>query len=241
MKLVADLLMCPIVLERHRWQAEELEFAKRVCAGAEPIVLVDVGANMGLFSRQLLAALPAIVEAFAYEPEAQNFACLVHNLEPFGGKVKAIQAALSNKPGKMQFYLDPINNGNFSLNPAAMPAEHIRTSVEVKDVGAECADWMERGRRVFYKSDTQGFDEVIATAIRAELWLRVFAGIMEVWQIDKPSFNTEVLAAILDRFPNKVFLANADLALTEVRVTTDDVLTYIKGDDGMHRDLGFWR
>ena len=57
-KLVADYLMCPIVLGRHRWQVEELEFAKRVCTGAEPITLVDVGANMGLFSRQMLAGLP---------------------------------------------------------------------------------------------------------------------------------------------------------------------------------------
>ncbi|MBV9970020.1 MAG: hypothetical protein JO228_08550, partial [Xanthobacteraceae bacterium] len=57
-KLVADYLMCPIVLGRHRWQIEELNFAKRVCRGAEPITVVDGGANMGLFSRQLLIAVP---------------------------------------------------------------------------------------------------------------------------------------------------------------------------------------
>jgi FkbM family methyltransferase len=240
-KLVADPLMCPIVLGRQCWQVEELQFAKRVCTGGEPITLVDVGANMGLFTRQLLIALPAIVEAFAYEPESQNFACMVHNLEPFRGKVISIEAALSSKAGKMQFYLDPTNNGNYSLNPAAMPPKRIISSVETKKAAVECAAWMDRGRRVFYKSDTQGFDEVIATAIQPEFWPRVFAGIMELWCIKKPPFDAEVLAAILDSFPNKMFLANSDMRVSETPVSTVEALNYALGDNGMHRDLAFWR
>ena len=240
-RLVTDYLMCPIVLKRHRWQVEELDFAKRVCTGAEPITLVDVGANMGLFSRQLLAAIPSIAEVFAYEPEPQNFSCLVHNLRPFDVKVAAVEAALSNKAGKLEFYLDPTNNGNFSLNPDAMPPQYATTSVETKDVSMECAAWMERGHRIFYKSDTEGFDEFIATAIRPEFWPRVFAGIMELWRIKKPQFDTEAFAAICDCFPNKIFLANADMRVAETSVTTADVVDYVKGGDRLHRDLGFWR
>lgn len=240
-KLVADYLMCPIVLRRHRWQVEELEFAKRVCTGSEPITLIDVGANMGLFSRQLLAALPTIVEVFAYEPESQNFACMIHNLEPFRGKVRAVGAALSNKVGQMEFYLDPTNNGNFSLNFYAMPPRYFKTSVETKDAAVECAAWMDGGQRIFYKSDTEGFDELIATAIPPEFWPQVFAGIMEIWRIKKPPFDTAVLASILDSFPNKIFLANADMRVSETLVSTIDVLNYIEVNDRMHRDLGFWR
>jgi FkbM family methyltransferase len=240
-KLVADRVMGPIVLDRHRWQVEELEFAKRVCTGAEPITLVDVGANMGLFSRQLLAALPTIVEVFAYEPEPQNFACTVHNLEPFRGRVTTIEAALSNESGQMEFYLDPLNSGNFSLIPDAMPQIHFKTTVETRDIAVECAAWMNGGRRIFYKSDTEGFDESIVTAILPEVWPRIFAGFIEIWRIKKPPFDTALLASILDSFPNKIFLANADTHVSETPVSTTDVLNYIKVHDGAHVDLGFWR
>jgi FkbM family methyltransferase len=240
-KVVADLGMGPIVLDRHRWQVEELEFCKRVCTGTEPITLVDVGANMGLFSRQLLAALPTIENVFAYEPEPQNFACLVHNLEPFCGKVTAFEAALSNKAGKMEFYLDPINSGNFSLTPDAMPQKYFKTIVETKDVAIECVTWTNGERRIFYKSDTEGFDELIATTIRADVWSHIFAGFIEIWRIKKPPFDTEVLASILDSFPNKIFLPNADTNVSEMPVSTTDVLNYIEVHDGRHVDLGFWR
>jgi FkbM family methyltransferase len=238
-RLVADYLMCPIVLGRHRWQIEELNFAKRVCLGAEPITLVDVGANMGLFSRQLLIAVPAIVRVFSYEPEPANFACMAHNLKPFADRVTMIEAAVSNRAGEMEFYLDPTNNGNFSLAVDAMPPNFSKITVEVRDIATESAAW--GGERIFYKSDTEGLDEQVAAAIPPEVWQRVFAGIMEIWPIKKPAVDTASFAAVLDRFPNKAFLANADTKVSEAPVTTADVLKYMASGNRLHRDLGFWR
>ncbi len=238
-KLVADYLMCPIVLGRHRWQIEELNFAKRVCLGAEPITLIDIGANMGLFSRQLLIAVPAITKVVSYEPESANFACMVHNLSPFGDRVTMIEAAVSNRAGQMEFYLDPTNNGNFSLAVDAMPPNFSKITVEVRDVATESAAW--DSERIFYKSDTEGLDEQVAAAIPPDIWQRVFAGIVEIWPIKKPAVDTASFAAILDRFPNKAFLANADTKVSEMAVTTADVLKYMASGNRLHRDLGFWR
>jgi FkbM family methyltransferase len=238
-RLVADYLMCPLVLGRHRWQIEELNFAKRVCFGAEPITLVDVGANMGLFSRQLLIAVPAITKVFSYEPEPANFACMVHNLEPFGDRVTMNEAAVSNQAGEMEFYLDPTNNGNFSLAVDAMPPNFSKITVEVRDIATESTAW--GGERIFYKSDTEGLDEQVAAAIPPQVWQRVFAGIMEIWPIKKPAVDTASFAAVLDRFPNKAFLANADTKVSEIPVTTADILTYVASGNRLHRDLGFWR
>jgi len=240
-KLVTDYLMCPIVLGRHRWQIEELDFARRVCTGAEPITLVDVGANMGLFSRQLLVAVPAIARVFAYEPEPQNFECMIHNLEPFHERVRAIQAAVSNTSGNMEFYIDPTNTGNFSLAVDAMPPSYTKIIVDARDIAVECLAWIEGNHRIFYKSDTEGFDELIATAIRSEVWENVFAGMIEIWNIKKPAFDKAVFASVLDRFPNKILLANADTRVSETRVSTTDVVNYINSGNRQHRDLAFWR
>jgi FkbM family methyltransferase len=239
-RLVADYLMCPIVLARHRWQIEELDFAKRVCIGAEPITLVDVGANMGLFSRQLLVAIPAIEKVFAYEPEPANFGCMVHNLEPFRERVIAIQAAVSNSSGKMEFYLDPTNSGNFSLAVDAMPPNYTKMLVETRNVAVECAAWINDKQRIFYKSDTEGFDELVASTIRPEVWSHVFAGMIEIWNIKKPPYDQALFASFLDRFSNKVFLANADNRVSELPVSTADVINYISGGNRQHRDLAFW-
>ena len=155
-RLVVDYLMCPIVLGRHQWQIEELEFAKRVCIGAEPITLIDVGANMGLFSRQLLIAMPAIAKVFAYEPEPQNFGCLVHNLKPFSAKVIAVQAAILDDLGHMEFYLDPTNSGNFSLAVDAMPPKYTKTIVETKDVTFESIAWIDGKQRIYLQVGYRG-------------------------------------------------------------------------------------
>jgi len=239
-KLVADYLMCPIVLGRHRWQIEELEFAKRVCTGGEPITLVDVGANMGLFSRQLLIAIPTITSVFAYEPEPHNFECLTHNLAPFGNKVTPVKVAVSDTSGKMEFYLDPTNSGNFSLAVDAMPPRFTKTTVETRDVAVECAAWREPKCRIFYKSDTEGLDELVASSIRPDVWQHIFAGMIEIWNIKKPAYDRTVFASILDRFSNKIFLANADNRVLETRVSTTDVINYIDSGNRQHRDLAFW-
>jgi FkbM family methyltransferase len=240
-KLVPDALMCPITLARHQWQIEELDFAKRVCVGTDPVTLIDVGANMGLFSRQLLVAIPAITNVFAYEPEPRNFECLVHNLASFDGEVNAIQAAISNISGAVDFYLDPRNCGNYSLAINAMPMNYKKMSVEAKDVAIECVAWMKGDMRIFYKSDTEGLDELVAASIRPELWPRVFAGMIEIWNIQKPPFDRAAFASVLDQFPHKAFLANGDTRVSEIQVSTADVLAYIGSGNRLHRDLAFWR
>jgi hypothetical protein len=122
-----------------------------------------------------------------------------------------------------------------------MPPKYFKTTVETKDVAVESAAWAKGGRRIFYKSDTEGFDELIATAILPEVWRHIFAGFIEIWRIKKPPIDTKVLASILDSFPNKIFLANPDTRVTETRVSTAEVLSYVEVNDRTHVDFGFWR
>jgi FkbM family methyltransferase len=231
-KLVADRLMCPIALGRHRWQIEELEFAKRVCIGPEPITLI----------RQLLIAISAIAKVYAYEPERENFACLSHNLAPFDREKSMIEAAISDSSGEAEFYLDPTNSGNYSLAVSAMPPSYTKVLVRTLNASTECLAWLEGQNRIFYKSDTEGLDEWVATLIRPEFWPRVFAGMIELWNIaKKPSLDSEAFSFMLDSFPNKVFLANADTKVSEVSVNTADIFNYINSRTQPHRDLAFWR
>jgi hypothetical protein len=139
----------------------------------------------------------------------------------------------------MEFYLDPANSGNFSLAVGAMPPNYSKIIVETRNAAVECAAWTETKQRIFYKSDTEGLDEQVVAAIRPDIWQNVFAGIIEIWNIKKPAFDIAALTAVLDRFNNKIFLANADNKVTEERVSTQDVLHYIQSGNRQHRDLAF--
>lgn len=138
--------------------------------------------------------------------------------------------------GDAPCFLDPENSGNYSLNPAAMPAEHGTGTIRCVDAHREASLWIVDDQPIFDNSDTQGFDEKIATRLPDEIWPQVAAGIFEVWQIRKPDYPVDGLRRILNFFPSKFFLT-----APEALVSTDHVIAVMTGDQGEVRDLGFWR
>lgn len=74
-------------------------------------VLVDVGANVGMYS--IWAATTRGVRVFAFEPEAQNYAVLNRNiaLNCRGAKVTAYCVALSDTAGYSELHLSSLQIG----------------------------------------------------------------------------------------------------------------------------------
>lgn len=237
-RLPLDYVIAPTVIINHAWDTETIMLARAIMQGRfAEATLVDVGANSGLFSRQMLGMSSEFRHAFAYEPHPGNFACLTHNLAPFGC-VQACNDALGHEAGTLRFHLDPENAGNYSLNQSAMPSDRdcATMTVSVRSAGLEAERWLSTGAPVFYKSDTQGHDELIATSIATPFWDRVFAGIFELWHIDKPHSSDEQLTVLLDRFAHKRFLQDRDTPLS-----TADVLAYRAGNDRGFKDIVFWK
>lgn len=235
LRLNCDNAITPYTIVAGCWQPEEYAFVQRTVAPLGPFALIDIGANVGLFSRQCAAKLANCRRVFAYEPDANNFALLGFNLAPFAD-VECHPVALADAEGESTYFLDPENSGNYSLNAAAMPEVHATGTLRCIDAAQEAERWLASGLPLFYKSDTQGFDEKIATRIDLSFWSRVVGGIMEVWQISKPEFDTDKLRAILDQFPYKCLLTEPGRLLT-----TAQVIEFAGGAEGKSGDLGFWR
>src|SRR6185503_10333579 len=74
-------------------------------------VLVDVGANVGMYS--LWAAKTRGARVYAFEPEAQNYALLNRNiaLNRVGDQVKAYCLALSDRAGYSELHLSNLQIG----------------------------------------------------------------------------------------------------------------------------------
>lgn len=99
-----------------KWRVESL-FDKEPCTiewirGFRPDeVLVDVGANVGMYS--VLSAATRGVRVFAFEPESQNYALLNRNILANGldDRVKAFCVALSDHSGLGELHLSQFVTG----------------------------------------------------------------------------------------------------------------------------------
>lgn len=78
----------------------------------EGAVLVDVGANVGMYS--LYAAIMRNARVFAFEPESQNYATLCRNIvaNQLGSRVVAWCAALSDHEGFDRLHLSEFKAGS---------------------------------------------------------------------------------------------------------------------------------
>ena len=74
-------------------------------------VLVDVGANVGMYT--VWAAKTRGVRVFAFEPESQNYGLLNRNLmlNGLGEQVKAYCLAISDRPGYSELHLASLDVG----------------------------------------------------------------------------------------------------------------------------------
>lgn len=240
-----DTAIMPSALANHQWQVEELIFVQNITNRHSSVTLVDIGANVGLFSRQVLGHCPKVTRCYSYEPEPNNFACMVHNMLPFPG-AHLEMSALGEQAGTAQFHLDLRNCGNNSLVSNDLGGAYETATVDVSILAAEAESqrWLSHGQPIFYKSDTQGYDEKIISLLPLSFWDNVIGGMIEVAHMEKPDFDRDKFIAFLNKYEHKV-----DVLKPDVQLTTEDILAYLDSKDekdsvrGFIRnmDVGFWR
>lgn len=99
-----------------RWRVDTL-YSKEpdtlawIASFAPGDVLVDVGANVGMYT--VWAAKTRGVKVYAFEPEAQNYALLNRNilLNDIGARAKAFCLALSDTAGLSELHLSEVTAG----------------------------------------------------------------------------------------------------------------------------------
>jgi FkbM family methyltransferase len=237
-EIPVDDVIARSVLDRGRWQPEEVDFLAE--QAPQRAVLLDIGANVGLITRQLMHRLPGLAAAVCFEPHPANFRMLVRNLAHLP-QCHPVNSAVGAIAGELRFYEDVRNAGNYSLNIDAMRGREFRSSL-VRCVRAEPAELLGplpahlRDNPIMWKSDTQGSDELLVTSMGDDFWARVCVGVMEISRIERPAFDSQRLARILAGFPIRRFGDS-----TAKNVAVEDILEFGAGRDGSHRDLFFAR
>lgn len=234
-----DRIIMPRMLHDEVWQPEQLAFVA-AHAPKGPTVLFDLGANVGLVTRQWCHVLPNIVAAVCWEPHPLNHRLLVGNVSHLP-QVRCLQVALGTEDGTLPFYLDGDNAGNYSLVPDSMAGAGAPSiPVACRAIGEAVLDEpltpAERELPVIWKTDVQGLDELLTTSLPDRFWARVAVGVIEITRLPRPNYDRARLAAILEQFPVRRLARQSDRLLS-----TAEVLAFAEGRDGDYDDLLFAR
>lgn len=233
-----DQAIAPYVLVNHHWEIETIMFARDVIMRYPGCVVIDVGANMGLFSRQLLGWCNGISRLFAYDPDPDNFTCLTHNLACFPEAVMHM-VGLAAQDGQSILHIDAFNCGNSSLmSNGKEPDDRFKTiTIQLKDIVQESRHWIASGLPIFYKSDTQGYDEYLASLLPDDVCEKMIGGILEIEDSQKPDLDMARFRRFLDLFPNKIRLGSTG----QSQMTTEDIVSLMEQRGERGSNIGFFR
>jgi FkbM family methyltransferase len=233
-----DRIMYPATVAGSAWAEGMLEFVVQHIDPLRRYAVLDIGANVGLFTRQIALRLPGLTRFLCVEAEPGNFRALQYNVgQLLRDRVSLWNVALSDSDGEARLFRDTENIGNYSLNDDAMRDRSFDT-VTVRCAAVE--RWMfdhvrlMEEERLIWKSDTQGHDELIISLTPMEVWDRIDVAVVELWRINKPHFDREMFCRRLDAFSNKSIGGGS-------RSTTAEILDFLQGDDWRHDDLYLWR
>lgn len=124
--------------------------------GSGECVAFDVGANVGEWSRSLLAAAGgSSLRIHAFEPASATVRLLEEKLKPWNGKVQIVQAALSSRTGTAEFFIVGEGLGTNSLyaQAASQKAETVRLATADEYCAQNCI-----ARIDLLKIDAEGHD-----------------------------------------------------------------------------------
>jgi len=206
------------------WQIQDPMFFSNTMTYYKQCCLIDVGANVGLFTRQLLnLSQDKINKIFLYEPDLVNFDLLIKNIPSNKNTVFENAGLSSLEKAKEKLFKDPNNCGNYSLYENAMFSSNTEyVNVLMKSAQKESQKWLTTDLPLFYKSDTQGHDITIASALNLEVWKNIKCAMLELWPFEKINYDLEKFAEILNLFPYKVF-SDAPQKL----ISVNDIMEFI--------------
>jgi FkbM family methyltransferase len=217
------------------WEKNKLDHLEKLIDNKKKYVLVDVGANVGLFSRQCLSKFTNISKVFTYEPHPEHYNKLKKNFQNIS-KVSFHNNALGDKNEQTKFYTDTDNAGQFSLIKDRMKAQYAEIKVDVLSANLESKSWLLEDNPIIYKSDTEGMDIRIATNLEDDFWDKVAFGFIEITKKDYVNFDEYKFINILKKFNKKVFTTNLIKNLKSI-----EIINYLKSENREEVDLYLWK
>jgi FkbM family methyltransferase len=140
------------------FETEQLAWAARIISEEQLDTLIDVGANIGIYT-VLLGRLPQIERVLAFEPIRRNFNQLSGNVfaNSLDLKVDAYRVALSDRAARRTIHIDPISTGVSRLELTDCNRDVSVFTQEEEIRSARFDDLVTlKDRRIYLKIDVEG-------------------------------------------------------------------------------------
>ncbi len=158
-------------------ESGEKYFIEKILAHANPKICIDIGANQGDFSKELLSKTNTKVIAF--EPLLDEYSKLVSRLSIYGDRFTGINMGLGSKIGKDFIYYNPNAPTHASYTTEIQDIDYISNDFSQEVYTTTLDDFVESNKILsidFIKIDVEGYEK------------EVFLGALKTLQIYKPQY-----------------------------------------------------
>ena len=195
--LPLDEIITPRTFKNEKWDYFIIKFIKKNIKYKNNFFF-DIGANVGLISKQLQNLNLNIKNYFCFEPEKNNFKILSKNL--INKKTYLYNFGLASKNKKTKIFVNKLNKSDNSiyLNNYVGTKNNL-SKIILKDSNIVFKKIIDDKKinHIIYKSDTQGMDEEIFLNLDNEILDKIYLLILEI-------SNFEYISKNLEKFLNKL-------------------------------------
>jgi FkbM family methyltransferase len=203
-----DGIILETLINNRVWEPAEIKSVISAMRPGRSYDVLDVGANVGLFSIQLELVRRfcrpdlTVDQYYLFEPVPSVFRCLRNNVTAAGIiNCRRYEIALGEKNGPVAIALDPGNAGNNSLFDEAVPMQmpaHAQIAMETLS-GLAQRECLEFPRPIILKLDVQGYEPQVVQGIDDEVWRRVEIAVIEITPRLLGKCEQGLLTRFLDR------------------------------------------
>ena len=160
------------------WALSEVKFIVENLE--EGYVLLDLGANAGLISLQVLYSSSKDISAVCVEPIPKNEIFIKNNLK--GYEFEHLGFALGDKNESSKFYVRASNIGNSSGVKSNVRGDFEVIEVEFKHPSIlDQSKLIKTTNSLILKSDLEGMDVLVSVNMSESLWGKIESGVIELW------------------------------------------------------------
>jgi FkbM family methyltransferase len=194
--LLFDNIITPKVLLHGYWDVFVINFIKENTKKNNNYYFVDIGAHIGLITRQVANLNIKIKKFFCFEPLKLHFNLLKKNCS-FIKKINFYNYAIGVKKDKKKIYTNKLNSGNSSLIRINKSQYQYTFVLEANTTLKKIIKDNHIQKNIIYKSDTEGFDEMIFLSLEQNIIKKIDIAILEI-------SNFKFLLKNLNTFVNKI-------------------------------------
>ena len=195
-----DQIITPNILKKGKWDYFIIKFiCKYIKNKTNQFSFIDLGSNIGLITKQLYLKKPNIKNFHCIEPEKENYNILLNNLDSVKN-VYTYNCALTNQEsGIKKMYLNKNNFGDFSL---LKNSNKTTTYINTLNASSFFNKIISKHKinKIIYKSDTQGFDEMIVLSLSKKILDKIDMMILEISNFSYLKKNILQFFALIENY-----------------------------------------